>query len=78
MLSLHGGVLLRESLTCCFTLKICAKSQVSETDLSCKTELIPKWLTFAKIKPIFFSLPEMKPRNLLRASAHSTLVKLSL
>lgn len=26
----------------------------------------------------FFSLPEMKPRNLLHASAHSTLVKLSL
>lgn len=54
MLSLHGGVLLRELLTCCFPLKICAKPQVSETDFSCKFELMPKWLMLAKIKPIFF------------------------
>lgn len=79
MLSLHGGVLLRDSLTCSFTLEICAKPQLSETDLSWKIEIIPKWLMFTKTKPVFFlSLPEMKPRNLLHASAHSTLVKLSL
>lgn len=46
--------------------------------LSRRIELIPKWLMFTKTKPVFFSLPEMKLRNLLHASAHNALVKLSL
>lgn len=78
MLSLHGDVLLRDSLTCCFTLEICAKPQLSETDLSCKIWANTKMAHFYENQTYFSSLPEMKPRNLLHASAHSTPVKLSL
>lgn len=79
MLSLHGDVLLRESLTCCFTLEISAKPQLSETDLSCMIWANTKMAhVYENQTCFFFSLPEMKPRNLLHASAHSTLVKLSL